>query len=125
MTDISNDEDARLALLRAAKWRDEIERAVDGIKKSANRSKSDRRFRKLWHIAEARLKKNRQVGNHWARRRQISEHGGGENGKAERIDGRPLGPAGRPAWNDAVFCGPALAAVQERAEAARILGIRE
>jgi len=70
MKDISNEGDARLALLRTAKWRDEIERAVDRIKESVSRSKSDRWFRRLWYIAEARRKKERHVGDNQARRRR-------------------------------------------------------
>jgi len=84
MKHTSNGGDARLALLRTAKWRHEIEQAVDQIKESASRSASDRWFRRLWYIAEARRKKERQVGNHRARRRQSGVHGGDENGKEER-----------------------------------------
>ena len=97
MKDISNEEDARMALLRTAKWRDEIERAVDRIKESVSRSKSDRWFRRLWYIAEARRKKYREVANTRARRRQTGAHGGGENGRGKRRAGRPVASAGCPA----------------------------
>jgi len=125
MKDISNEGDARMASLRTAKWRDEIEQAVDRIKESASRSASDRWFRKLWYIAEARRKKERQVEKNRARRRQIGGRGDDENGKGKRRDEQPRGSVGRPIWNDAVLCGSALEGVQERAEAARILGFRE
>lgn len=125
MTDISNGKDPRLALLRTEKWRHEIERAVDRIKESVNRSKSDRWFRKLWYIAEARRKKGYKVRRDQTRRRQIGAYGGDEDGRGKRRGGGSLCPAGRPAWGDAVLCGPALEAVQERAESARILGFRK
>jgi hypothetical protein len=72
----SSGRDAQLALLMAAGWRDEIERAVDCIKKSVNRSERDRWFRKQWYRMEARGRH----GDHWANRRQIGEHGGDETG---------------------------------------------
>ena len=112
MKDTSDGGNVQLALLRTTRRRDEIEQAVDRIKESANCSASDRWFRKLWYIAEARRKKERQVHGNRARRRQTGEHGGGENGREIRQYGRPLGASRHPAWTDAVLCGPAAEAVQ-------------
>ena len=50
MEHTSNGGDARLALIRTARWRDEIEQAVDRIKESASRSASDRWFRRLYEV---------------------------------------------------------------------------
>lgn len=125
MKDTSNGGYVQLALLRTTRWRDEIEQAVDRIKESANCSASDRWFRKLWYIAEARRKKGYQVRGNRARRRQIGVHGGGENGREARRYGRPSGASHRPEWADAVLRGPAAVAVQEREESPRILGFRK
>ena len=56
-SELPSNRDVRLALLVTQMWRDEIERAVDRIKKSANRTKLDRWFRKQWYMTEARRRK--------------------------------------------------------------------
>ena len=117
--------DAQLALLMAHSWRLEIEQAVDRVKKSVSRAELDRWFRKQWYIAEARRKKEGQVDDRQVRRRQTGAHGGDRKARIKPKDERPVGSSARPAWADTVLRGPALEAVQERAEAARILGFRE
>ena len=57
MVDTSSGRDARLALLMAQNWRDEIEQAVDHVKKRVNRSELDRWFRKQWYKTEARRRR--------------------------------------------------------------------
>jgi hypothetical protein len=77
--------DAQLALLMVARWRDEIERAIDRVKKSVNRPELDRWFRRQWYRCYAvRLKREHEADNHRAGRRQIGEHGGDENGERTR-----------------------------------------
>jgi hypothetical protein len=49
--------DAQLAILVAQQWRDEIEQAINRVKKSVNRSERGRWFRRQWYRAEARYRK--------------------------------------------------------------------
>src|SRR3974390_3415154 len=95
----SSGRDAQLALLMAARWRDEIEQAVERIKKSVNRSELDCWFRKQWYRAEARRMK--EYGDHRANRRQIGEHGGDANGGRNRGHRRPWNAARRADWAEA------------------------
>ena len=49
--------DAQLVLLVAQHWRDEIEQAINRVKKSVNRGELGRWFRKQWYMMEARYRK--------------------------------------------------------------------
>jgi hypothetical protein len=92
--------DGQLALLATQKWRDEIERAIDRIKKPVTRSELDRWFRKQWYRCQAiRLKRERQLAWEKANRQQTGEHGGDENGGGCR---RIWGAARHPNWAEAV-----------------------
>lgn len=123
---MSTGRDAGLAMLMAAKWRDEIERAIDHAKKSVNRTELDRWFRKQWYRCQVvRLKREHELAKEEANRRQISEHGGDENGKERRRNERPLGAAHHSAWGDPILHGPEIAAVQERRESQRLRGFRQ
>jgi len=109
----SNGRDAQLALLMAARWRDEIESAIDRVKKSLNRSGLD-----CW------LKREHELAKERTKHCQIGEHGGDENGREKAQDRRPLGAAHRLAWSDPILHGPEIAAVQERQESTRLRGLR-
>jgi hypothetical protein len=88
--------DARLAMLMTAKWRDEIERAIDRIKKPVKRSEFDRWFRKQWYRCQAiRLKRERQLAWEKANRQQTGEHGGDERRCVSRLASLC---AGRAKW---------------------------
>jgi len=121
----SNGRDAQLALLMAARWRDEIESAIDRVKKSLNRSGLDCWFQKQWYRCQAvRLKGEHELAKERAKHRQIGEHGGDENGREKAQGRRPLGTAHRLAWSDPILHGPEIAAVQERQESTRLRGFR-
>ncbi len=118
--------DAQLALLLAHRWRQEIERAIDHVKKSVSRTELDRWFRKQWYRCQAvRLKREHELAKEEANRRQIGEHGGDENGKEKRGSGRSLGAAHHSAWGDPILRGPEITAVQERRESPRLRGFRQ
>lgn len=124
--ELAGGRDAQLALLMTARWRDEIEQAVDRVKKSVNRTELDRWFRKQWYRCQAvRLRQERRLARQRTNQHQTGKRGGDEDGKRRRRSGRPLGASRRPIGGDAVLCGSALAAVQEREEAARVLGFRQ
>jgi len=73
--------DAQMALLLRSKWKDEIEKAVNRVKKSHTRSESDKWFRRQWYRALAVQRKyERWVARYRATRRWIG-CGGNENGR--------------------------------------------
>ena len=91
MTGSIDGRDQQLALLLAEAWREEIEQAINRVKKSVTRSEMDRWFQKQWYrCLTVRL---RREHDHRVRRRQIGEHGGDEDGGST---------TNRPEWTDAV-----------------------
>jgi hypothetical protein len=54
--------DAQLALLVAEQWRDEIEQAINRVKKPVNRLELGRWFRKQWYMMEARYRREHSTG---------------------------------------------------------------
>ncbi len=80
MTGSIDGRDQQLALLITVAWREEIEQAINRVKKPVNRAELGRWFRKQWYRTEARRKKEHHMESHRANRRQIGGHGGDENG---------------------------------------------
>ena len=61
--------DRQLALLLLDQWRREIERAIEQVKRPANRTGPDQWFRRRWYIARARRRKcDRRLAKPWAKR---------------------------------------------------------